>query len=183
MMTEIEIWKSVDGYEGLYEVSNLGRIKRIASARGTKTGYIFAPSVDTKGYLRTRLTDKNGKAKTVKVHRIVAIAFHPNPENLPQVNHKDTDKQNNKSSNLEWCTNIKNAQHAKDNGLLRPSMTGKFGKDHNRSIKIIARNIDTGEEIEFIGINEAARELKTNAAAIWRVKTGEYKHTKRWSFS
>lgn len=183
MNTENEIWKPVNGYEGLYEVSNMGQIKRVAPQRGTSIGYVFNPSEDTKGYLRTRLTNSAGVSKTVKVHRIVATAFIENPNNLPQVNHKNTSKKDNKVENLEWCTNKKNAEHAKESGLLKPSMKGRFGKDHNRSIKIIARNIDTGEEIEFIGINEAARELKTNAAAIWRVKTGEYKHTKRWSFS
>lgn len=177
-----EIWKPVVGYEGLYEVSSMGRIKRVAPARGTNVGHIFRPAKDKKGYLRTRLTDANGKGATVKVHRVVAQAFHPNPMNLPEVNHKDTNKENNNADNLEWCTGPQNQKHAKENGLLKGCWKGKFGADHNLSIKIKAINISTGEVREFVGVNEAARKLRTNSAAIWRVRNGEYKHTKGWRF-
>jgi hypothetical protein len=179
-MSEIEVWKSVVGYEGLYEVSNFGRVKRIAPARGTQVGHIFNPAPDKKGYLRTRLTNVNGQAKTVKVHRIVAQAFHENPLNYPEVNHKDANKRNNYAYNLEWCTGLQNSRHAAENGLLKGSWTGKFGASHNRSISLKAQNIDTGEVKIIQGINEASRILKTNSPAIWRVLKGEYKHTKRW---
>lgn len=183
-MTKIkEIWKSIVGYEGIYQVSNLGNIKRVQPARGSSVGYIFTPSEDTKGYLRTRLTDCNGKARTVKVHRIVCAAFHKNAKNLPQVNHKDTIKTNNKANNLEWCTGKQNQQHAIDNGIIPKTWLGKTGAAHNKSIPIRCVNIDTGEEKIIIGINEAARQLKTTSPAIWRVLTGEYTNTKRWIFS
>src|SRR5262245_627876 len=109
---ESEIWKDAPGYEGVYEVSNLGRIKRISAARGTRIGWIFHTAIDKKGYSHTRLTDAKGVAKTVKIHRIVCKAFHPNPNNLPQVNHKDTNKANNCADNLEWCDNDYNKKHA-----------------------------------------------------------------------
>ena len=177
------IWKDIKYYEGIYKVSNTGLIKRISSARGTNPGYIFTPSADGKGYYRTRLTNINGKASTVKVHRIVCAAFHKNPNSLPQVNHKDTDKKNNFASNLEWCSNQDNKDHATANGIIPRGCLGKKGKDHNKSIPIRCVNVDTGQEKIIIGINEAARQLKTSSPAIWRVLTGEYKHTKRWIFS
>lgn len=183
-MTNIEeIWKPVVGYEGIYEVSDLGRIKRVLPARGTRVGHILTPCKGKKGYLTTRLVDKNGKCSSVKFHRIVCKAFHPNPLNLPQVNHKDTDKANNRANNLEWCTNEHNVKHKVENGLSAKIYLGKFGADHNKSIPIRCVNIDTGKEKVIVGINEAARQLKTNSTAIWRVLSGEWRHTKRWTFA
>lgn len=181
-MIEVEIWKSIVGYEGLYEISNLGRLRRIAPARGTTIGKIFKPAPDKKGYLRTRLTNDSGKGRTVKIHRLVATAFHDNPNNYPEVNHKDTNKKNNRADNLEWCTGKQNMNHASLNGLLNGCYKGKYGKDHNRSINVKATHIDTGEVRIITGINEAARIFNTNAAAIWRVIKGEYQYTKRWRF-
>lgn len=91
-MTE-EIWKDIEGYEG-YQISNIGRVRR--NDRLLKT-----IKYNT-GYLRTGLC-KDGKQKLYYVHRLVAKAFIPNPDNLPQVNHKDEDKTNNRVDNLEWC--------------------------------------------------------------------------------
>lgn len=181
-MNQIEIWKPVVGYEGLYEVSDCGRLKRVAAARGTKIGHVLNPSKDNKGYFRTRLTDEHGRSKSFRVHRLVAEAFHQNQNKCREVNHKDTNKQNNSASNLEWCTGIQNIQHAAENGLMKGCWKGKFGGDHNKSVDVKATNIDTGEQRTIKGINEAARIFKTNAAAIWRVINGEYKHTKRWRF-
>lgn len=181
-MIENEIWKPVIGYEGLYEVSNLGRLKRVAAARGTQIGHILKPAKDKKGYLRTRIADIKGSARTVKLHRLVAQAFHPNPFYWPEVNHLDANKQNNNASNLEWCTGLQNSKHASENGLLKGCWAGKTGESHNRSVKLNAINIDTSEVKTVTGINEAARLFKTNAAAIWRTIKGEYRHTKRWRF-
>lgn len=177
-----EIWKPIKGYEENYMVSNFGRIKRTSKARGTNDGYIFCPSKDQKGYYRTRLTNKNGKAKTVKVHRIVCEAFHSNPQNLPQVNHRDTIKTNNFADNLEWCTNLFNKKHATKNGLIPRGWLGKFGKNHNKSIPIKVININTGIEQIIIGINEAARKLKINSSSIWRVLRGEWNQIKGYKF-
>ncbi len=178
----IEIWKEIPGYEGMYHISTNGNIKRIAPARGTVVGYIFTPSEDNKGYLRTRLTNKEGKASTIKVHRIVAIAFIPNPLGLAQVNHKDGNKKNNCVDNLEWVTNNENKEHAVKNGLTAKAFLGKFGADHNRSIPIIGVNLITGERRLFHGAAEAAREIGSNIGSIWRVRKGIYHHTKNWTF-
>lgn len=105
--------KSVKGYEGYYEVDQFGRVfsvDRVISVNDNGRQYNkplkakqMKQTVHTKGYKTVSLT-KDGKTKTVFVHRIVAEAFIPNPNNLPMVNHKDEDKTNNFADNLEWCT-------------------------------------------------------------------------------
>lgn len=105
-----EIWKPI-GYDG-YEVSNLGRVK---SYKYDKiNGKIMNPYKDTKGYLQIDLQLDGRKRENrvhLAVHRLVAMAFIPNSDNLPQVNHKDEDKTNNCVDNLEWCTNDYNAHY------------------------------------------------------------------------
>ena len=93
-----EIWKDIKGFEGHYQVSNLGRVKSLK--RGKER--ILKPGRDTYGYLRVILW-KNNKMKMCYIHRLVAQAFLPNPQNLPQINHKNEDKTDNKVENLEWC--------------------------------------------------------------------------------
>ena len=97
-----EIWKDIEGYEGLYQISNLGRVK---SLNYNKRGFerILKNKTGSRGYFNVNLS-KDGKSKNINVHRIVATHFIPNPDNLPQVNHKDENKQNNCVENLEWCT-------------------------------------------------------------------------------
>lgn len=106
-----EIWKDFKGYEGLYQVSNLGRVKSLERTFLDKIGHkqhikerILKPKTDRNGYLRVGLSNGNGKPKTLSVHRLVCQAFHKNPENKPSVNHIDENKVNNTASNLEWCT-------------------------------------------------------------------------------
>lgn len=103
-----EIWKPVAGYEGIYEVSNMGRVK---SRRK-----IISSVDDGKGYLRLHLS-KNGITKSFRVHRLVAEAFVPNSDVSLKVNHIDGNKKNNRSDNLEWCTQAENVAHAYSNGL------------------------------------------------------------------
>lgn len=114
---ENEIWLPVKGYEEIYEVSNLGRVRSldriVKGCYGSiahKKGKIIASGVGSAGYPVVSL-QKDGKGKTVSVHRLVAIAFLPNPNNLSEVNHKDEDKTNNRVDNLEWCGRIYNANY------------------------------------------------------------------------
>ena len=106
----MEFWKDIPGYEGLYEVNNEGKVKRLERVIIRSNGRlqvieekILTPKVDKDGYLFVGLR-KDGVRRHLKVHRLVALTFIPNPESLPQVNHKDEDKANNKVENLEWCT-------------------------------------------------------------------------------
>src|SRR5574344_2527065 len=124
-MSTKEIWKDVVGFEDYYEVSSTGKIRRKDHINVYKDGRIarfsqtvLKPSVFKKGYLMVYLSVKS-KKKTKSVHRIVAEAFIPNPENKETVNHKDLDKTNNHVSNLEWLTNEENIRHSVDNGMYK----------------------------------------------------------------
>ena len=101
----MEIWKDIKNFEGLYQVSNLGRVKslpRTINKRKCKE-IIKTATLSNKGYYRLSLC-KNGTTKYYAIHRLVAEAFVPNPNNFPIVNHKDTNRTNNNANNLEWCT-------------------------------------------------------------------------------
>ena len=142
-MTDIEVWKTAvyDGelYEGLYKVSNLGRILSL-NYRRTGKAELMKPAEDTNGYLKVTLC-KNKKEKNCLVHRLVVETFLENPENKPQVNHKDEDKTNNfvflnedgsvdkEKSNLEWCWCKDNINHGTHNERISKTMTnGKTSK-------------------------------------------------------
>lgn len=123
---ENEVWKDIPNYEGLYQVSNLGRIKSITHFVENKTTYggiytvrgkIINPKVD-KGYYRCSLT-KNKEKKMVAVHRMVAMAFIPNPENKPFINHINGNTKDNRIENLEWCTQKENVAHAVRTNLIK----------------------------------------------------------------
>lgn len=112
----MENWKPIAGYEGIYEVSDLGQIKRIKPEHNTHVGKILAGGLDQDGYRLILLYD-SGKRRMFKAHRIVATAFVPNPDNLPQINHKNAVKADNRADNLEWCSCKYNINHAVDSGL------------------------------------------------------------------
>ena len=102
----MEIWRNIDECNGKYQVSSWGRI------RNAKTKDIIAPYKNEKGYLKVGL-HINGKCRKFRVNRLVAFAFIPNPYDLPQVNHKDGNKENNSYTNLEWTTNTMNQRHSR----------------------------------------------------------------------
>lgn len=115
-----EIWKDIDGFKGYYQVSNFGRIKSLFRYVKVKNGFrsvqekILKPKIDKDGYLHIVL-QKNRKSRYFAIHRIVANAFIPNPNNLPQINHKDENKANNHVENLEWCTELYNDNYGNRN--------------------------------------------------------------------
>ena len=115
----IEVWKKVKGYEGIYEVSNYGNVKRVSGITGVNTkylnGYYLKPLDNGKGYLRVKLTTNN-KSKRIMLHRIIAEAFIPNPDNKPVVNHINHNIVDNRINNLEWCTQSENVLHAVKHG-------------------------------------------------------------------
>jgi len=109
-----EIWKEVEGYEGYYEVSNLGNVRSYSNRAGGVTKYPKILKIDkaNTGYGCVALT-RNRKVKRTPVHRLVAKAFIPNPNNYPCVNHKDENRLNNHVDNLEWCTHLYNVRYSK----------------------------------------------------------------------
>ena len=151
-----EVWKAIPGYEGKYEVSNLGRVRsvdHVVKAKGQTgkehsrhyKGRIRRPSDNGYGYLNVDLSGKR-----VLLHCLVAKVFIPNPDNLPEVNHKDENKHNNRVDNLEWCTRRYNANYG----------TGKVRCGQMSWVPVIATDKD-GNEYRFESMTEAAE--KTGA--------------------
>lgn len=108
----MEIWKDIDGYDGYYQVSNMGNVRNAAKSKPLKQ------QKSRNGYLTVSLT-KNNKITTYRVHRLVASAFIPNPGNKPSVNHIDCNPLNNKVENLEWCTAQENSNWMVKQGRAR----------------------------------------------------------------
>lgn len=141
-MINDEIWKPVIGYEGLYEVSNLGHVRslnRIVNSSDrffhqlTRIHYgkTLTPSLEQNGYLTVRLCYQQ-KVKAFSIHKLVAQAFIPNPNNLPQVNHKDEDKTNNCVDNLEWCTAKYNCNYGTRSIRLSNKLKGRVFTDDQK---------------------------------------------------
>ena len=159
-MTEEEIWCPIKGYEGLYEVSDQGRVKSLKFRKERIMKQLITP----KGYIRVGLR-KNGYQKMCKVHRLVAQTFIPNPQNLPQVNHIDENPSNNKVENLEWC----DAKYNNNYGT------------HNRRIadkksKPVIQYTKSGELVrEWKSIKDVERNLGYYSQNISQCCTGRYK--------
>ena len=192
-MTDIEIWKTAvsDGeiYEGLYKVSNLGKILSL-NYKNTGKPDLMNPSTNTDGYLKVNLW-KNGKQKTCLVHRLVAETFLENPENKPQVNHKDEDKTNNfvflnedgtvnkKKSNLEWKSPKDNCNHGTRNERIAKANTN--GKKSKKVLQLslsgeLIREWESTNECGRNGFNQGA------VAACCRGEKPQYKGFK-WCYA
>lgn len=139
----MEEWRDIPDYEGKYQISNLGRVKSINFHRGNKEK-ILTTFLDGRGYPTTFLY-KDGKRKTFRIHRIIAKIFIPNPNNLPQVNHKNEDKTCNvidlnnlygEMTNLEWCTNKYNCRYSKSKKINQYDLEGNFIKMWGSAIEV-----------------------------------------------
>lgn len=125
-----EIWKPIIGYEGLYEISNLGRVKSLPKYHKTRfSGYIkkckiLKPRIDSYGYLMVALC-KDKKQKNFLIHRLVAKHFIANPNNYDSINHKDECKTNNNVNNLEWCTRYYNNNYGTRNKRMSETLKMK----------------------------------------------------------
>lgn len=166
-----EIWREVSNNPN-YRVSNSGRIMRV------DTQHEKVPRRDTNGYYTTDLYH-NGRAQKVRVHRVVAQEFIPNPDNKSDINHKDGNKNNNSVDNLEWVTKSENMLHAYRTGLVKPHATyGMRGhKNPNGGRKGIGvRIVETDEE--FSSIKECADSFNGSDRAICECLRGR-QHTHR----
>lgn len=171
-----EIWKDILGYEGHYQVSNLSRIKSLPRKWVDKERIVNG-SLMRDGYIRVLLKIM-GKGKLAALHRLVAIAFIPNPLNLPQVNHIDAVKTNNKLSNLEWCTQSYNITHAVKLGLLNhPRVNGeRHGHAKLRATEVLQIHSLLKSGKSNVGIAEL---FNVSANTIWAIKDNRnWKHLK-----
>ena len=169
----MEIWKPIVGTKGFVEVSNEGRVRSLL--RGEPR--ILKTQVDNKGYHRIRVTIEREKM-SYKVHREVAKAFIPNPDNLPQVNHKDCNKSNNAVDNLEWITNVANAHHAIENGRWESVIEGSRKENESRKRPVIGHF--AGLDRRFESVSEAERFV--GSRHISDVLKGKRSHVKGWTF-
>lgn len=173
--TEQEIWKVYPDYDFI-EVSNLGRVRTkdrfVTYKNGTKhfyKGQVLKQWRDHYGYLYVQFYG-NGKRVTLKVHRMVAITFIPNPNNYPQVNHIDCNRSNNVVSNLEWCTNQYNTAYRE-----------KYGKASSRPV--FAVNVKTSEVLHFKSRGEAERKLNISHQDILAIIEGRENTVHGWWFT
>lgn len=144
-----EEWKDVIGYEGVYQISNLGRCKRLYKHRKEK---ILKPIKTHHGYFNYSFC-VNSKFKAMSIHRLVAIHFIPNPNNYPEVNHKDANKENYSVDNLEWCTRSYNMKHAHGLGLVFPNKaTDAIRKINKINTPIILKMKEKNFTLEEISI-------------------------------
>lgn len=173
-MQEEEIWKDIEGYEGLYQVSNMGRVKSLE--RKAKNGMRIKERIKKvklrKGYYALELSDVNGNKKTYNVHRLVAQAFLPNPDNLQCINHRDENTLNNMVDNLEWCTHKYNVNYG--TCIERRSKKCINGK---RARKINQLTLDREFIREWASAREVQRQLGFSQAHISKCCNGKYRQS------
>lgn len=170
----IELWKTIKGYEGLYEVSNTGKVRSVDRIVNDKNGrpmklkgkeLLFTISkIDNRGHkprARVQLW-RNNKSRLLQVHRLVASAFLENPENKETVNHIDGNALNNNVQNLEWSTYSENQKHAYATGL----MTIKRNYKPSNARRVVAINEITGEEIVCDSCTQLSREIGCSRSTV-----------------
>lgn len=175
----MEEWKPVKGYEGLYEVSNLGRVKSL-NYRRTGKERILKGRKNNWGYLQVILY-KDDKRKNYKIHRLVAQAFLPNPDNLPEVNHKDEDKTNNCVDNLEYCNNYYNVNYGTRNERAGKKLKGRKQseihiKKRTKKLRkpVYSISIENGLITYWESIMEASRQTGIDYSNISKCCKGNY---------
>lgn len=179
-------WKDIVGYENEYQINQFGEIRTLKDSPKLKKYDVLKPQISKRNGYVYQMLYKNGKEKLLRVHRLVAMAFLPNPNNLPQVNHKDGNKQNNSVYNLEWCEQSDNMKHAYKNGLQIPSENQRKAIINTNKLKQKkVCQIKDGEIINtFSGISEASRQTKISISCISRCCNLKRKSTNgyEWRF-
>ena len=172
----IEIWKDYKDYEGLYQASNFGRMRSLDTYRKDRNGSvkfykgrILKPVTVGNGYLKVNLY-KNNKQKTYLVHRIIAETFLPNPDNLPLINHKDEQKDNNIVSNLEWCdAKYNNAYGTRTERCSKPvlqyTLDGQFVREWESTAECGRNGFNQGNVVAC-----CQGKLKKHKGFIWKYK-------------
>lgn len=165
-----EIWKDIPGYEGLYQASNLGNIRSLYNYRK----YNILTQNIKRGYYQIGLR-KNGIRKWHQVQRLIASSFIPNPNNLPQVNHKNENKLDNRVENLEWCSVSYNNSY----GTRIQRVKNKVAKP------ILQFDLDGNFIKQYSSLMDASRELKISPSNISQCANGKYKTCKGyiWEFA
>ena len=173
-----EIWKDIKGYEGLYQVSNLGRVRSLDRYVGNYLfkGKIMKENLNSRGYLRLHLS-MNNKQKEHKIHKLVAEAFIDNPDKLTEVNHINGIKTDNKVSNLEWCTHKENMLHAfynlKHQAIVSKNTRRKNSENRQKKVANYAIKI---EKIEvYDSIEQAAENNNICRSSIGKCCQGKQK--------
>lgn len=160
-----EEWKDISNFEGLYQVSNLGRVRSLPkSGSGGHNGIILSQSNDKDGYLLVYLYANREKI-ACRVHRLAALSFLPNPNNLPQVNHKDGNKENNCFTNLEWC----NSSYNNSYGI------GSVNRANSKSIPILQLDMSGNIVREWESAKKVESALGFNHSNITNCCKGRYK--------
>lgn len=166
----LEEWKPIKGYEGIYEVSNLGRVKRIKESPNRHYGKILKLRDNGHGYLRVGLRDSS-KQQHKLIHKLIAEAFIPNPDKKPYIDHIDGDILNNRIDNLRWCSQKENCNNPVSRERYKSAKTGLYGILHPGVKPIIC--IELGRL--FWGVREAERVFMISANRISKVVNGKAK--------
>ena len=178
-----EIWKDIEYYEGIYQVSNLGNIRsltrKVKTFNGFRTskGQILKPIKTKNGYCRIDLR-LNQKHNYFLIHRLVAQTFIPNPNNYPCINHKDNNPLNNNVNNLEWCTQSYNVKYSYTNGNAKPT-SGCFKKGCiPYNLKKVSQYDKEGNLINtYDSVKLAAKSIKQTPTSIFNCLAGRTKYT------
>lgn len=187
---EKEIWKPIKGYEGKYEVSNLGNVRSLDHVVFVKQdkreyemlrkGKLLRPLVRRHGYLGVQLYGHGRNERnltTCSIHRLVAEAFLENPHNLPEVNHKDENKTNNRLDNLEWCTHKENSNYG-----TRAKRIGDCFRNGYKSKAIRQYTLDMEFIKEFPSLAEVKRQLGFASANISKCANGDRNYSHAYGY-
>ena len=171
----VETWVDIEGYEGLYQVSTLGRVRSLdrwqynpvaATHQTLHKGHILNGVVSQRGYLMVGLRPAEGKRKNCSVHRLVAKAFIPNPDNLPFVNHKNYDQLDNRVENLEWCNEAYNVHYGRADQIRQMNQPKR---------KAVSQyTLDGAFIASYPTMTAAAKAANTHRALIRKCLSGEY---------
>lgn len=188
---EGELWVDINDYQGLYEISNMGRIKVVERHVTRTNGFpltikeqILKQDLHKDGGLHVDLR-RDGVRYKHKTHRLVAIHFIPNPENKPQVNHKNGQRHDNRVVNLEWCTGSENMKHAFHVLKRENSMCGRVGSLHKASKPVIQMDMQGNHIAEHESARQAALSLGKSQSLIAMAANGRIKTAAgyKWKFA